>query len=284
MKKLIDNLLLFLIALSIVQLVLEEVGIILNWQDSFGLSMVIAGFIFDLIFSIEFLVRSVVALKNGKFKTYFLYENGWIDFVASLPLLLSNSGPLFFMTMTGRVVSGGGRSMANLIKVIKAIRVTRILRLLRTLKIFGKIENVSSKMSQHHVSMVTSLVVSVSVLTFMLMTGLGFISFDSPIQESKVNLTFTLVIIMNVVAIAVFYAKSFAQNISDPIWVIKRGLTEDQFNYTVKIKPQYRHEEIFELARTYNEDWLPLKVRIRELRRRKQDNTVSADDDYSDLL
>lgn len=283
MKKLVDNLLLFLIFLSIIQILVEETGIILNWQAPFGLSMVIIGFAFDLIFSIEFIVRSIIALKNKRFKTYFLYENGWIDFIASLPLLLSNSGPLFIVAVTGKTAAGG-RSMANLIKVIKAIRVTRILRLLRTLKIFGKIENVSSKMSQHHISTVTSLVVSVSVLTFMLMTGLGFVNFDNPIQESKINISFTLVIIANVIGIAFFYARSFAQNISDPIWVIKRGLTEDQFNYTVKIKPQYKDEEIFELAKTYNEKWLPLKVRIQELRHRKAEQQASSEDDYSDLF
>ena len=38
--------------------------------------------------------------KKGRY--YFLEEKGWIDFLASVPLLVLNSGPAFFAVLTGK--------------------------------------------------------------------------------------------------------------------------------------------------------------------------------------
>jgi len=290
MKRFVDfleNFLTVIILLSIVQIIIDDIAVINLWSENFSMIMIFCGLAFDIIFSIEFIIRSIVALKNRKFLYYFLYEKGWIDFVASIPLLATNSGPLFYLAITGKATSGA-RSIVNVLKVIKAIRVTRILRLLRTLKIFGKIENIYSKMSQHHISNISSLVVSISVAIYLLITSLGFLDFGNIQIEAKISLAFTIIIIVNVIAIAFFYSKHFAQNISDPIYVIKRGMIEDDYNFAVKIRKPYKDEEVFELVKVYNETWLPMKTRIQAIRAKKRETStpsnIEINDDYSDLL
>jgi hypothetical protein len=133
MKKLgqiLDNILLGLIFLSIVQIIVDDLSIIYAFSERIGVYMIWAGVIFDLVFTIEFFVRMIISLKNKNFKNYFLYQKGWIDFAASLPLLLLNSGPSFVSLITSGAAAGS-RSIINVLKVIRAIRVTRILRLLR---------------------------------------------------------------------------------------------------------------------------------------------------------
>jgi hypothetical protein len=81
-------------------------------------------------------------------------------------------------------------------------------------------------MSQHHVSTIASFFVSVSVIVYMAMTMSGFMTLNDPVVEAKVSLTFTAVLIVNVFVIAFLYAKHFAQNVSDPLYVMKRGMSE----------------------------------------------------------
>jgi len=295
MKKLvaiIDNSLIILIILSVIQIFVGDLAVINDWFPSasshavFNKSMIIAGFTFDSLFSIEFIVRSVIALKRKNFAEYFFYRRGWIDFLASLPLLITNSFPQFYSLIIVGTLANGGRGVLNTLKAVKAVRVTRILRLLRTLKIFGKIENVFSKMSQHHISTISSLVVTVSIAVYMLFSMLGLINFPDALSESRISFLFTSILITNVLFIAFFYSRHFAQNISDPIYVIKRGLTETRYNFTVQIKKQYADEEIFELARAYNQIWLPMKVRVQKIRDKKAAEAAMPvnEEDYSDLL
>lgn len=298
--KLIDNLLLIIIFVSIIQIIVGDFAVIgrwserFSWGNGFDIGMIIAGFAFDAIFTLEFMVRAIVAVQNRDFKNYFFYRKGWIDLIASLPLLLLISAPSFYVYMTTGEVAGVSRMMIGNLKIIKAIRVTRILRLLRTLKIFGKIENVFSKMSQHHVTTIASMVVTVSIFTFMIISLTGLLNYGNiseaelAIVEARVSLAFTFVILANVIFIVIFYSKHFAQNVSDPIYVMKRGMLEDGYNFTAKIKPQFGEEEVFELAKAYNSLWLPMKVRIQSIRARKQQEAenkdMGMDEDYSDLF
>lgn len=283
--KVLDNILLFLILLSIVQVVVDDLSVMYAFSERISLYMLFAGVGFDLIFSIEFIVRSIAALKNKRFGIYFIYEKGWIDLIASLPLLLLNSGPATVAYFTAGSVSAS-RTVFSSLKVIRAIRVTRILRLLRLLKIFGKIENTESKMNQRHVSTIAAYFVTVSVAVYAIMSAAGLLNLSDPIVNAQVSLTFTAILIVNVFAVAFFYSRQFAQTIGDPIYVMKRGMREDDYNFAVKIKKPLADEEIFELAETYNSVWLPMKQRIQAIRERKKQAAAQTgyEDDYSDLL
>jgi hypothetical protein len=130
----------------------------------------LAGFCFDLFFTIEFLVRFYYALMDRRVGRYLTLERGWIDFLASVPLLMFNSGPFALTLLTGGGVALGLGGILNLLKVIKAIRIARILRFLRIIKIFRKIKNVSSPMAQRHVASITAISVTVMVLCLLFFT------------------------------------------------------------------------------------------------------------------
>jgi hypothetical protein len=284
LTKVLDNILLIIILLSVVQLVLGDLGII-YWGDSklFRQSMVYSAFLFDLIFSIEFIARSISALSRKGFKDYFFYNRGWVDLLASLPLLLFNSGPLLFIELFQHTETGA-RSIVNLLKLIKAIRVTRILRVLRLLKIFGRIENVFSNMVQHHIASVSSIMVVTSIVIFMLLHFGNFIAFDDAVMEARLSLLLTTILVGCVVVLSVVYSAHFARTVADPIYVMKRGFKEEEYNFAVKIHNGYKNDEIFDMAVQYNKLWLPLKVKLIDSYQKKQKSGSASGDDYSDLL
>ena len=292
--KFIDRLLMIIIVLSILQILIDQLNVIYDWTGKLGITdifdrvMIIVGFSFDAIFSLEFIVRSIVAIKNKRFKEYFFKKQGWIDLIASIPLLCLFSGPLFYELVVNNVVALSGGRFAGNLKAIRAIRVARILRLLRVLKIFGKIENTESKMNQHQVASISALFVSLSVFVYMLLHFVGFIDFgDNHILEEKVMFTFTMIILVNVFAVSFVYSRLFAHSVSDPIYVIHRGMSEENYNFTAKIDPAFENEEVFQLAETYNTVWLPMKMRIQTIRMRKKEREMASfgsQDDYSDLL
>lgn len=170
MKKsteILENIVVIAILLVIVQTFLEDLLVLAGSSWSVRKVLVFTGFFFDLFFTIEFLVRLYNALVDRKVKYYLVRGRGWIDFAASIPLLLLNSGPAVFALVMGTSVAFAGAGFLNILKVVKAIRIARILRLLRVLKIFKQIKYTNSKMAQHHVTKITS--ISVSAFVFILL-------------------------------------------------------------------------------------------------------------------
>ncbi len=96
--------------------------------------------------------------------SYLLKQRGWIDFLASIPLLLLNSFPHALALLAGAGLLSGLGSFLNTLKVIKAIRIARILRLLRVIKLFRGIRYARSPMAQRHLSTITTIAVSILVL------------------------------------------------------------------------------------------------------------------------
>jgi hypothetical protein len=50
--------------------------------------------------------------------------------------------------------------------------------------------------------------------------------------------------------------------ISDPIHVMKRGMSESDYNLEVRIPAEHADDDVFELAALYNSVYLPLKDRL----------------------
>ncbi len=160
------------ILLVILQTFLEDLSLFLLWNPNLIFAIKVSAVFFDLFFTIEFLTRFIVALNQKRASVYFLKERGWIDLIASVPLLFLVSGPYFIGIVTGKSVlgaltriAGGGRAL----KVVKTIRVTRVLRFVRMLKIFGKIKNVQSKMAQRHINRLCTTTVFSLTLFFIVM-------------------------------------------------------------------------------------------------------------------
>ncbi len=343
-----EGLVIAAILLVLVQTFLEDFAVVSGWKWSIRRTLVFTGFGFDLFFTIEFLTRFYFALLNRRATRYFLHERGWVDFLASIPLLLLNSGPAVLALLTGTTLLGGFGSFMNVLKVVKAIRIARILRLLRILKLLRRVKNVDSVMAQRHVGKVAT--VGVSVFIFVVMAGsllsslisipgiqdqfqqsppkvvsfiqkekladpaeaarlssyadteqsllivksdgttrysrfgnqyyvsyfgpndYGYIKsaglelfFDLRVlnaQQSYSNLVYFAAIVLLVLMMLFYYGPHFALTISDPIHVMRRGFSEAAYNLAVRIPEAYAGDDLFKLARKYNEQYLPLKDRM----------------------
>ena len=161
----LEGLVILIIILVLIQTFLEDLSVLLAWTWSSRRVLLITGFFFDLFFTVEFLIRTYSALSRGDLKRYLGQGLGWIDFLASVPLLILSSGPGMVMVLSGSGILFSGGGVLNILKIVKTVRIARILRLLRVLKIFKQIKNVNSIMAQRHLMKITATSVSTLVLT-----------------------------------------------------------------------------------------------------------------------
>ncbi|MBN1525225.1 MAG: ion transporter [Spirochaetales bacterium] len=152
------------ILLVLVQTFLEDFASLMGWMRTPREILVWTGFAFDLFFTIEFLTRLYWAFTEKRVKQYFFHERGWIDFAASVPLLMLNSGPSVFalVSATASVVMISG--ILNVLKVLKVVRIARVLRFLRIIKLFRNIKYADSKMTQRHMMRITTLIITTVVI------------------------------------------------------------------------------------------------------------------------
>jgi hypothetical protein len=181
----LESLVIAAILLVLVQTFLEDFAVLSGWNVEIRNKILLAGFFFDLFFTIEFLTRLYNAIMEGRVSRYLSVERGWIDLLASVPLLMFNSGPFALTLLTGQGIAVGLGGILNLLKVIKAIRIARILRFLRIVKIFRRIKNDSSPMAQRHVASITAISVTVLVLSL-----LFFTVFSSSLQLDGLDTAF----------------------------------------------------------------------------------------------
>ncbi|WP_455382944.1 ion transporter [Salinispira pacifica] len=342
-----EGLVVVAILLVLVQTFFEDYAVVAGWKWSVRRTLIFTGFAFDLFFTIEFLTRLYFALLHRRAAHYFLYERGWIDFLASIPLLLLNSGPTVLALVTGASLTAGLGGFMNVLKVVKAIRIARILRLLRILKLLRRVKNVDSVMAQRHVGKVSTIGVSVFVFVIfgfsilsafvdiptlqdqfqqappritkfisdqnladpgssamlrayadtersILMVKSGgqtrysrfgdeyYANYFGPsdygylksggvevffdlralnAQQSLNNLIYFSAIVILVFMLLFYYGPHFALTVSDPVHVMRRGLSEGAYNLEVRVPDRYQEDDVFRLARLYNEQYLPLKDR-----------------------
>lgn len=184
-KKFLENLVMIAITLVIVFTFIEDLANYLMWGWNVRKILLFTGFGFDLFFTLEFLIRYTASIIRGDTTEYLVHRRGWVDLVASLPLLLFNSGPAVYFLLSGAAFAGGTGAL-NILKVIKAIRVARILRMLRVLKIFRSIKSIDSYMTQRHMTRIISTVV-VSIIAVMFAGSLFFSEsfFASPAMDEQ---------------------------------------------------------------------------------------------------
>jgi hypothetical protein len=82
-------------------------------------------------------------------------------------------------------------------------------------------------------------------------------------QLSRESLLFFLIVVLVVLAYLLIYSPHFALTVTDPIHVMRRGLEETDYNLEVRVPGRFRRDDVFQLAKLYNEKYLPLKDRTR---------------------
>jgi len=166
----------FIVVIIIVALghtFLEDFSVLAGWTVAARRWIIWAGLGIDLIFTIEFFCRLYFALMSGEAVDYFIRQRGWIDFMASIPLLLFNSLPNTLALLAGAGLITGLGSFLNVLTVIKAVRIARILRLLRVVKLFRRIRYARSPMAQRHIAIITTISVTVLVVWVLAANLLG---------------------------------------------------------------------------------------------------------------
>jgi hypothetical protein len=186
-ENILESFVMVVILLVLVQTFLEDFAVIMGWGENTTQVLMFSGFGFDLFFTLEFLTRFYNALSRRKAMDYMVHERGWIDFLASVPLLIFSSGPpvaSYFLSGTAVIGVGG---FLNILKIIKAIRVARILRLLRILKLFRNIKYTDSRMAQRHLAKIITISVTVVVFSLfgysILSEYVEAINPDAPIKQ-----------------------------------------------------------------------------------------------------
>jgi len=162
------------------------------------------------------------ALLRGKALDYLFRERGWIDFMASIPLLLFNSLPNTLALRAGAGLMSGLGSFLNVLKVIKAVRIARILRLLRVVKLFRRIRYARSPLAQRHIAIITTISVTVLVtwaLAANLLGGFGVL----PGLEKQLFATQRM------------HAQYLGQMGADPALVVARARTVAAFDSTLLV-------------------------------------------------
>jgi hypothetical protein len=347
-RKIFEGFIIGAILLVIVQTFLDEYSRFDHWNVKARNILIVSGFLFDLIFSIEFTLRTIWARRGRHTLQYWIHERGWIDFLSSFPLIILDSGPSVYLLFFAHLhQETSALEVINILKVIKAIRVTRILRLIRIIKIFGKIHNAESKMAQHHTAEISTTAVFTIILVLLgfsiynVTSGMSLtdervnhykeeMSFVSalstrtgiPPRELALDLfakdgtvlmayqgedlfhsrlepeafaanydsedfsivkegRFTLyishidinrkialdhiqsfvIIVAIVLAFMLIYTRHFVQNISDVLHVMDKGFRKKDYNLQVHVKEEYKNHEVFQLARFYNDNYLPAKSR-----------------------
>lgn len=343
LKDFIENCILFVILLVLIQTFTEDLAVLLGWSWDIRKTLIFSGFAFDVFFTLEFLLRYFTALKKGEAMVYLFRKRGWVDLIASLPLLFLSSGPAVLALLSGTAYVGAA-GMLNILKVVKTVRIARILRLLRLLKVFKKIKFVNSSMAQRHVTKIITIVISSFVLA---MTAASFLlafipaqdvesdfvnkhavmartaeqlirngsdhwleefnSYDSVLiirskegtlftrydndfynqwfgpsdygyvrsgdieffyslkplytGESSNNLLIFISILVMLITLMITYSPHFAMTVTDPVNIMKKGLSEPSYNLEVLIPKELKDDDIYRLAKEYNEEYLPLKAR-----------------------
>jgi hypothetical protein len=346
----LESLVIAAILLALVQTFLEDCAVLAAWPLALRRGLQLAGFGLDLLFTIEFLIRLHLAAADRRLGRYLGPERGWLDFLASVPLLMFSSGPLAASLLLGRTGLPALVGVLYLSAVVKAIRVARILRLLRAARLFGRLRDAAWPMARRHVTVAATIAVSVLALGLVLFNALDgplglrsaaaaieerqrliaryiepyrsgapglsrvlatvagtddsllvlringetrFSRFDDAfyaarfepgeygyLRQDGLELFFDLrsearrlagqsLIYLGLAALLVLayllrYGPHFAVTVTDPLQVMRRGLEEPSFSREVEIPERYQDDEVFLLARSYNEHYLPLKARSQE--------------------
>lgn len=339
----LESLVLAAILLSLVQAFLEDYAVLAAWPLLLRRDLQLAGFFFDLLFTVEFLIRLYLAAIDHRVGRYLGAQRGWLDFLTSAPLLIFVSGPWAASLLLGPA------ALPVLATAVRAARTARLLRPLRAARLFGRLPNAASPMGRRHVTMAATIAVSVLVLGAVLFSALGgplglragaaaveqrqllavrylerypralerlaqtddsllllrldgrarFSRYDDAYyaarfspgeygylrqggqelfydlrpearREAGQSLIYLGLAVLLALVFLLRYGPHFELTVTDPLQAMRKGLEEPGYNREVEVPERYREDEVFRLARSYNECFLPLKARSQERRARGQ--------------
>jgi ion transport protein len=70
-----------------------------------------------------------------------------------------------------------------------------------------------------------------------------------------------MIIVLLVLSFMFIYTKHFVQNVADIIHILNKGFRKKDYNLQIKIRDEFADQEIFRLAKFYNDHYLPAKLK-----------------------
>lgn len=80
-------------------------------------------------------------------------------------------------------------------------------------------------------------------------------------ERARVNIMVFFGIVAILLCFMFVYSRHFVQNVTDVVHIMQKGITDPNYNLEVSIRKDFEHDEIFELAKSYNEVLLPEKMK-----------------------
>lgn len=361
-KRFAEGLMPAVIILSLFHLFLSEYAVYAKWSAGTGNGLLYAGVIFDLLFTVEFIIKSIKAAIRKEFFSYIKYKRGWVDFISSIPVFILYSVPLLYLLLTIGIQSGAHTGFSGeLLKIAAAVRMPLVLRSFRVVKLFGSITLYRSKMTRHHTAAAGITAVFTAAVAMMLWPGIIGISSEKNLKirtadysrmlvelesaaslnnldfreifentlisdnriiridyasgkkyerlsESEFSKYYTvndyikvsgklcsltvsardirsenavlemqcLLVILGLAAVfMLLYSRHFSHTVSDVAGALNAGFRKRDYNLMIKIRDEYKEEELYRLARFYNDAYLPAKLRKRNMEREGSGTTLT---------
>jgi len=141
-RKIFEIVIFNLVIISLIHIILDEYTTFMDFHVMVRKILLITGFAFDLIFTIEFLARIFIKRLRGTILGYFTRGAGITDFFCSIPVLLLYSLPLmwprYFLSAEGMFLMLGSLMF---FKTVRVSVISKSLRFIRVLKLFDKIKS-----------------------------------------------------------------------------------------------------------------------------------------------
>lgn len=170
-KNFLDYIVVAAVVLVPAQTFIEDLAVVLDWQWTVRRALIFSGFAFDVFFTAEFLVRLYAAAINRRTGEYITHGRGWVDFFASVPLVVLSSGPAVLGLLAGGVPMAAPGGGLDVLMAAAAMRMARFLRIFRILKIFRYIGPAGSVKAERNIAGIAA--IAVTVFVFSLIGGPG---------------------------------------------------------------------------------------------------------------
>jgi hypothetical protein len=179
---------------------------------------------FDALFTLEFAARLARAASENRLGPYLGRELGWVDALASLPLLILVSGPFLFAALDGGLsaaASGLGAGSLATAGFLGPMRALRSLRLIRFVRILSRIKGYGSVATRRHVAKAASLGMGAIVAAFLLMELAAAAGIFPEAAGSRArsfsSLCATLAALAVAGSIVLIYGPFFARGVGAPL-------------------------------------------------------------------
>ncbi|MFO1527970.1 MAG: ion transporter [Turneriella sp.] len=97
-------------------------------------------------------------------------------------------------------------------------------------------------------------------------------------EKARVNIMVFFGICAILLCFMFVYSRHFVQNVTDVVHVMQKGIDDPNFNLEVSIRKDFEHDEIFMLAKSYNEQVLPDKMKSKATGENTDTGGLSLDD------